>query len=50
MLGEESALYSGQDGAFVNSLGSKLGFGLGSTLGESPGTGLGSVLVNQLDS
>ena len=52
MLGMESSLYSGQDRALVNSLGSKLGFGLGSTLGESPGTGLGSVLilVNQLDS
>ena len=52
MLGIGSSLYSGQDGALVNSFGSKLGFGLGSTLGESPGTGLGSVLilVNQLDS
>ena len=50
MLGEGYVLYSGQDGAFVNSLGSKLGFGLGSTLGESPGTGSESVFVNQLDS
>ena len=49
MPGMGSSLYSGHDGSLVNSLGSKLGFGLGSTLGGSPGVGLESVFVNQLD-